>query len=319
MSETRVEIADEPAETGASPYQNLWVPLIVVPAGIVITIVVVMAIFGSLTGDEKTPAENLELVIHGGTNQAEQALFNLIRQSVENQRALLDGSELPWPLPDGFADKLAAAIAEVDEDKYSTKLALASFLAGSDPRGVEALEGLLSIPEAADSAGDVRFRTIVNLGNLAAAGLVPEGTATEKVLGFLESDDEALRNAAAAALAFMPGEAIRPALVATLADSSLAVRATAALSLVKLDPPGTEAATVLRDLANQATYDAAREANPRHFSRGEEVSRYRSTALEALAHLGRDEDWAFIEGFRDDSDMNVVDSVLRLLDGRGDG
>ena len=109
MSETRVEIADEPAETGASPYQNLWVPLIVVPAGIVITIVVVMAIFGSLTGDEKTPAENLELVIHGGTNQAEQALFNL-RLAVFLRMSALVSCIAQAIVVSGFAGRFASAL-----------------------------------------------------------------------------------------------------------------------------------------------------------------------------------------------------------------
>jgi len=313
VSETEVQIADDGTDQGPTPYRNLWVPLLVVPAGIVIAIVVVFALFGALSGEEHGLEENLDLVVHGGTNQSQQALFNLARQSAENQRALLAGEPLPWPGGPDFADRLQRALEEIDADQHRTRLTLAALLAGFDERGVAVLVGQLALGDGQDSDRSLRFDALSNLGQLAGAGLVRDPDVSERVVPFLGHEDDGLRTVAAAALGHLPGPAARPALIAALQDGSLQVRGTAAVALAKLEPPAPEAGSVLRDLTDSSTYEAARREDPRKYARAEEVSRFRILALEALARLGRPEDWEFIAGLSADGDANVVDAVLRLL------
>ena len=81
-----IQITDASAP-GESPYRNLWVPLVIVPAGIVIAIVIVFALFGAISGDEASLSENLARVVEGGKNDRQQALFNLARQATENHQA----------------------------------------------------------------------------------------------------------------------------------------------------------------------------------------------------------------------------------------
>ena len=66
-----------------APYRNLLVPLIVVPAGIVLALVLVFALFGLIAGDPASPQENLDKLINGGTNEREQAAFGLVLQAME--------------------------------------------------------------------------------------------------------------------------------------------------------------------------------------------------------------------------------------------
>ena len=321
MSEHEVQIADGPAPPEPSPpYRNLWVPLFVVPAGIVIAIVVIFALFGSLSGSERSLDENLDLVVRGGKNQREQALFNLARQSAENQSALARGEDAPWAVEEGFADRVAKAIEDVDEDEYLTRLTLAALLAGVDPRGVEELYAFLDLGDGVDPERKLRFGAVSNLGQLARAGLVPDPEAAlGRLRPFLGHDDLGLRNLTVSAVGELGGEEARKALEGALGDGSLEVRGTAAFSLAALDPPGYGAAPVLRDLTAVETYAAVRAEDPRKFARARDVSGLRIRAVEALAQLGRAEDWRFIEGLRGDADPNVVDAVLRVLKHREEG
>jgi len=119
MSEVQIEIADPAegeAEADQTPYGNLWVPLVVVPAAIVIVIVVVFALFGSLTGEEKSLSENLSVVMAGGKNERDQALFGLMRQVSENQRAANDGEEPPWPMTTDFPQRVRDAADQVNNN-----------------------------------------------------------------------------------------------------------------------------------------------------------------------------------------------------------
>ena len=68
----------------ASPYRNLWVPLVVVPFLVVGVIVLVYAFFGAIGGKEATLEENLDRAVHGGPNESQQALVSLASQLVVN-------------------------------------------------------------------------------------------------------------------------------------------------------------------------------------------------------------------------------------------
>jgi HEAT repeat protein len=314
MSEVQIEISDPvegEAEAGQTPYGNLWVPLVVVPAAIVIVIVVVFALFGSLTGEESRLSDNLSTVMAGGKNERDQALFGLMRQVSENQRAANDGEEMPWPMTADFPQRVRDAADQVDAEDHEVRLALGILLATlDDPSGVDMLVEMLALGDAQDPGAALRFKAIHNLG------LVGDGRATGPVAAFLSSPDEGLRIVAAGALANLPGDEAREALRGALGDPSLDVRGTAAMALTLLDPPDPAAGQVLTDLTRVEIFEAVRRESPAKYTRARDVSRFRIQALGALARLGREVDWAHIETMREDADANVVDAALRLLDQR---
>jgi HEAT repeats len=317
VSETQVQIADEPGgeppSPEAAPYKNLWVPLIVIPAGIVMAIVLVVALFGNLAGEERSPAENLELVATGGKNERSQALMALTIQQNENMRAASQGGEPPWVLGPGFEARVLEVLGDLDADDYGTRITLANLLAGlGNPAAVGALVPLLGLTDGDDPEFQRRFRALQGLG------LLGDPKATGSVLPLLDHSEPQLRAAAAAALANLAGDGVRGALTGALADSSLIVSGTAAFSLAKLDPPGFEAARVLVEMTAMDPYERAREADPKLFTRGEVISRNRIKALAFLALLDRDEDWAHIESMREDPDLNVREQVLALLAKHGE-
>jgi HEAT repeat protein len=313
MSEVQIEIPDEAngaGEPDQTPYGNLWVPLVVVPAVIVMVIVVVFALFGSLVGGEKSLAENLNTVMAGGKNERDQALFGLMRQISENQRAANNGKEPPWPMASDFPQRVRDAADQVGPEDHEVRLALGILLAGLDPSGVEMLVEMLALGDSQDPGGALRFKAIHNLG------LVGDGRATGPVVAFLNSPDEGLRVVAAGALANLPGDEARAALREALGDASLDVRGTAAMALTLLDPPDPAAGPVLMDLTQVTIFEAVRSESPAKYTRSRDISRFRIQALGALSRLGREADWARIEALREDPDANVVDAVLRLLDQR---
>ncbi len=310
MSEVQVEIADPAPQAESSeqkPYGNLWVPLVVVPAAIVIVIVIVFALFGSMTGEEKSLAANLETVMTGGKNERDQALFGLMRQVSENQRALNAGEKAPWPMASDFPAKVRAAAGAVDEGDHEVYLALGLLLAGMDPSGVDMLIEMLALGETEDPGGALRFKAIHNLG------LVGDQRATQPVVGFLDSPDVGLRVVAAGALANLAGPEARLALKGALGDESLDVRGTAAMALTLFTPPDEAARAVLLDLTGIGIYEAVRRDHPGKYTRAQDVSRFRIQALGGLARLGGDQDWAHIASLQGDSDPNVVDAAMSLL------
>jgi len=320
VDETEIQIADEaggsvPESSKEAPYRNLWIPLVVVPAAVVMAMVIVVALLGSLAGEERSMSGNLELIVSGGKNQRQQALFGLARQAAENAAARQQGTEPPWPTEEGFADRARAAIDGLDEDEHRARLALSVALAHMDPRGVELLIGILDLGAGKDPEGDVRLAAVINLGLLEDARAVPP---LIRVLDD-ENEDEGLRTATAGALGLLEGPGLREALIAALGDSSLKVRGTAAFSLTKLAPPAQEAQPVLMELTDVATYEAVHAQDPTKFARARDVSVTRILALGALARLGGQGEWEHIESLRDDPDANVVDAVLRLLRDREEG
>jgi len=309
LSEPEIAIADEPSDPQKpSPYQNLWVPLVLVPAGIVIAIVLVFALFGALSGDDNTLDENLALVVTGGKNQREQALFSLMSQATENAQALAEGKAPVWEMEEGFGRRVEAALAEIDEDDYRSKLALAVLLASlGEENGVPILQSILELGDDADPDRTLRFIAIQNLGQLG------DGRATGSVMAFLDHSDKGLRAVAAIALQNLPGEGVREALEGLLSDTYLDVRGVAAISLSKLDPPAPEGAFVLRDLVDVETYEAANAADPSQFRRGDLISDSRVKAIEGLARLALAEDRALFERLKGDDDLHVSEAAMKAL------
>lgn len=320
MSERKTQIPDESAPRGSSDGQpsNLW-GLVVVPAGIVIAIVVIGALFDALAGSEGSLEKNLDLAVRGGKNQRQQALFNLTRQASENQQAharRLAGEEveLPWPMPADFNDRIHAAVDELDPDEHETRFVLAVLLSTlADERGIVLLREFLTLDPSEDSDLVLRIGAVQNLGLLADPG------ATETVIGFLGHPDRVLRLSAAGALSKLPGEGVRSALLGALSDSELDVRATAALSASKLVPPLTEAAPLLRDLTGPEIYAAERERERTRFTRARDVSRFRVLAVTALGRLGLDEDRSTMEDLREDDDLLVAEAAIKVLSGASSG
>ena len=85
---TQIEIQTE--DEPQSPYRNMWVPLLVVPALIAMVLVLVASFFQLLSTDQKSPQQNLELMLNGGINERQQATFELVRQILEYQHASMD-------------------------------------------------------------------------------------------------------------------------------------------------------------------------------------------------------------------------------------
>ncbi|HJO26054.1 MAG TPA: HEAT repeat domain-containing protein [Planctomycetota bacterium] len=313
MSET-IELGENggPGGPPPAPYRNLWVPLVIVPAVIVVAIVLVFVLFGAISGEEASLDQNLARVVHGGVNDRTQGLFNLVRQVAENQEARGAGRELPWAMEEGFSERVASAWDEVPEEDLKIRLTLAALMSDmGDPAGVGHLEGFLAVSEADDGDGWIRFNTIYLLGKI---GLPRAAAARGPIQGFLGSSDGGLRSVAAIALQNLPGEGTAQALVGALTDEVFEVRANAAIALSHLDAPQRgEAAPLLRELLDPATYARERELDREKYTRGELISRNRVRALEALARLDLAEDRALIESLAGAKDLALREAALRAV------
>lgn len=304
------EIAGEPAseEEMVSPYRNLLVPLVVVPAMIVIVVLLVYTLVGAITGEEASVDENLHRILHGGANEREQAAFALVAQLAENDRALADGKALPWEISDELTPNLAGALEGLDEDDAQLQFVISSALHHlGDPAGLEGLRNILALGEEADPDGKLKFHALYCLG--------PRGEPEtfEDVRAFLDAEDTGLRILAAGFLRFYSEDLAVPALEGALGDHDLSVRLNAAISLSWLgDPAG---AMLLKDGARRELYEAERARDPREYARPDIVRGNRVRALEGLARLGRAEDRAFFEELAsDDEDLEVREAAMRALE-----
>ncbi len=326
MEERRIEISDTPqgqepdgAAANApgepeSPYRNLWVPLVIVPAGIVISVVLVFSLFGALAGTERSLGENLDLVTSGGKNERSQALFALVQQLGENHLAQVEGRDLPWAVPEGFLARVATTAGDTDVEDRGMRLTLGIFLATQgESQGTDILLETLALAEDVDPGGHLRFQAVADLAYLR------EARAIQAVIDTLGRDDEGLRTLAAATLGRIPGggadAAVRAALRGVLDDPSIDVRGTAAISLSHLDPPDPEGARVLRDLLDPALYSAANKLDREKYRRGSSISKARVRAVEALVRLGLEEDRALLEALRTDEDVAVSEAAMRASKG----
>lgn len=303
----------QPPEDGlpanASPYKNLWVPLVVVPFLVVGTLVLVYAFFGAIGGKEASLEENLDRAVHGGPNESQQALVSLASQLVANREAL--GNNKPEPFPGGptFLERLQDAWKELEsEGKPSFRFVVALALSNAgDPGARDKLESLLALSDEDDPQGELRFKT------LEALAFRGDPASARAVIPFLKHPDPFLRQAAAAALQAMPDPESIAALKGVLDDSSLELRGMAAVSLSHLgDASG---ARVLRDLAGAEIYAAEHTTNARRFSSAILVQNSRVTAVRALARLGLPEDRALFERLASSSepDPAVREAAMKAL------
>jgi HEAT repeat protein len=286
------------------------VPLVVVPFLVVGVLVLVFLFFGAIRGEDASLERNLEALVHGGTNERQQAAMNLSVQLVENREARGKGQEPPWLTGPDFLERLQASWeALADEENQHLRMALAmALLEYGDPLGRVKIEGFLALDEESDPDAQLRWTALRELGRLG------DPVAAPLVIPFLSHPDPLLRQGAAAALQTMPGEASVNALKGVLGDPSLELRGMAAISLSHLgDASG---AHVLADLASSATYEAARAEDPRKYATAQLVQNSRIYAVQALARLERAEDRGLLQELADgDPDPAVREAAMLALRG----
>jgi len=331
---TEIEIRDpDPAEPGdptaaasaeagaESPYRNLLVPLVVVPALIVMVIVLIVALFSMVTGKEDSPRDNLQRVLNGGFNERKQAAFNLVQQMLSYQQELAAGKTPEWTIDATFLPDLRAARDRVQgmesPGDVPVPFLLASLLAQlGEPEGLDDLIEMTHLSDALDPQGEYRWYAVVTLSSLGPLAPEPErGRIVETLIGLVDSPDDVLALTAIAGLQRLPSEATVPALRGTLGSGDLARRGTAALSLATLGE--ASGAEVLREMLDPAPYEAERAADPRRWP-PLQVSNSRCKALEALGTLGlAPEGEALRRLAEEDPDPNVRRQALVLQKGAG--
>ncbi len=312
-SDEALSDADD-AEGSTSPYRNLFIPLVLVPAMIVIVLVLVFVLFGQIAGDEKSMAQNLDRVQHAGANERDQALFHLVQQVEENWMALQAGEELPWTVEGDVSTELGRVWDQTPPDDIHFRYVLAASLTQiGDPTGLDKLMSCLAIDPVFDPEGTIRFNVLIGLG--VAGGEADDAKrerVIEAVLPFLESEDLGLQLTAAGALQNLPGETSRAGLRELLRAEELELRGQAAVSLSHLgDPASSE---VLWELVDRTSYDRAREADPEKYRREAHIVAVRQSAVAALVRLGRPSDLARLEEIAmSDSDLDVREAAMKGL------
>lgn len=302
---------------GQSPYRNLWVPLVVVPALIGIVLVVVFVLFGAVSGKEAPPEENLSRMLDGGKNERRQASFGLVRQILEREEALARGEPAPFEITPVFGERLAAAFDSADlrdKDQYEQAFLCARVLFElGDPGGLQRLFTLTDASDAADPEGFVRFTLLSSLGAWAER-LDPaqRARANELLVRFVDHGDPGLVRAAAMSLQRYPSEASLAALRGLLGSSELDLRGQAAVSLSHLGDASGEA--VLVEMLEPAAYERAHAAQPSKFARAAEISQARIKAVQALARLdGQAHRERLTALSRDESDLGVREAAIQAL------
>jgi hypothetical protein len=317
-----------PAPSEPEVDRNLWVPLVVVPALIVLVLVLVFTFFGAIAGREASPDENLDRMLRGGMNEQKQAAFALGQQVVEALRDLQDGRESDWELGEGVLARLRECVGglssagerglgagELETEVYKAYVAAGVLAIAGDHAAIDALVSLARLPTSLDPDGSIRLYSIHALGSLGASlGNADQERVAAALAPFADDlGDEGLRLMTAAALQNLPTETGLAALRGLLADSALQVRGQAALSLAEAgDAAG---ASVLAELLDPASYVRDRARSPNAWSKGQLVHDTRMRALEALAELGRVEDRELLaELARGDSDSELRGRARELLE-----
>jgi len=320
---TEIEIRDpDPSDPGApatpaeqvpeSPYKNLLVPLVVVPALIVMVLVLVFVLFGAVAGKEDSPRENLARLLHGGFNERKQAAFNLVRQVLEYRSASAQGAKPEWEIDASFLPELRSAREEVGE-LHSSKdvpipLVLSSLLAQlGEPEGVQQLAEMTALTDELDPEREYRMYAAMTLGALGpeldASG---RETAARALIRLLDGEDPALVLVAIAGLQTLPAPETIPALRGMLASRALEQRASAALSLAALGDASGRA--VLEEMLTLAPYEEERRSDQRKWP-VPRVSESRCKALAALRALGVLGE-ELLRGLAEDDDPNVRKAAL---------
>jgi len=291
-----------------APYRNLLVPLIVVPAAIVLALVLVFALFGLIAGDPASPQENLDKLIHGGTNEREQAAFGLVLQAMEVWQAREAGREPEWVIDESFLPPVRSAWERTDERDYQQRYVLAGLMGLlEDPLACEHMLELLDIPPSEDSEGHMRAFVIRSLGQLG------DPAAAARVASFTQDEDSYLRQVAAYALHSLDASESREALRELLVEPDLALRGMAASSLAYLGE--ADGVGVLRELLDLAPYERERELYAGRWRSGEDVRVSRVSGLHGLWRLGRAEDHELIvELSTEEPDIEVRAIALEALE-----
>jgi len=304
-------------EEPESPYKNMLVPLVVVPAMIAMVLLLIWGFFSGLAGSEKTPRENLEQLLHGGFNERQQASFSLVRQVLEQKDAIESGAQADWDIDESFLPALHSAREAVGELKgpedVPTPFVLSSLLAQlGEPEGVHQLVEMTRLDDVVDPGGQFRLYAIWTLGAIGNKLSEPMRVeAAETLIGLLEHADEGLVLGATAGLQNLPSPGTAPALEGMLASRSLAQRGSAALSLAALAVPAGR--SVLEEMLNLEAYAAERGDSPNKWP-PRRVSESRSKALEALNRLDLAPSRANLESFaEDDPDANIRALARELL------
>jgi hypothetical protein len=307
----RAEHRDEVASGASSPYRNLFVPLVVVPALIVMVLVLVFVLFGQIAGGEATIEQNLRRVQFGGANEREQALLHLVQQVEQNWMAIQAGEPLPWPAEGDLVAELERTWEATPREEASFRYVLAAALLQQDAPGALAkMLECLEYSDAEDPTGRVRHSALIGLASRADTLTEAERTRVrEAILPFVEDDDLGLQIAAAGALRGFPSEPTVAALRGLLTDGSIELRGTAAVSLSHLgDASGAD---VLWELVDHETFDRARAADDTKFREEALVQAIRVKAVESLVRLARPED---VERLRrlaeDEPDLEVREAAM---------
>lgn len=316
---TQIEIqtGEGAPEEGKSPYKNLWVPLLVVPALIAMVLVLVASFFQLLSTEEKTPEENLALLLNGGINERQQASFELVRQILEFETASHAGREAEWGIDASFLDTLRRERERIPEPQVSKDVwvpfVLSSLLAQlGDADGVEQLVEVTRLGEAFDENATFRTNAIFVLGSIGLEMGEPERLhAAERMIEIVAGEDDGLALLAAGALQNLASPGTVEALRGLLGHRRADLRLQAALSLVELGD--SSGADVLLGLVGREAYEQERAQFPKRWP-PQVVSPTRLKVLDALAKLDRLPDAAELRAAaEEDADPNFKSKVLELL------
>lgn len=299
-TESNAPAPQDGAPTTASPYRNLWVPLVLVPALIVVVLVLVFLAFGGIVGSESTIAADLDTAVHGGANERTQAIFKLTQKMHENRQAVELGEPEPWETGPDLVPKLHRAWEQLDEEgDHQIRYVVAALLLLEGDEGAGAYMGeFLELGEADDPEGVLKRNALMSLA------LAGDPRALESALQLATDDERAMRIFAMMLLSKLDGPGADEALVAGLSDSELEVRANAAIALAgKSDPRGAD---VLLELIDPATIEAERARDPKRFAVSDAPRNIRMTAVAMLARLGRPEDVELLRSISSrDPDLEV--------------
>ena len=307
-------VEDSTEEGEAGPYKNLIVPLVVVPALIVMVGLVIVVLFGLLSGEAKSPRQNLDRLLNGGANERQQAAFELVRQMLEYQTARAEGADSEWDIGEGLLEDLRRAADAQPEPRTPEEVwspfVIASLMAQlGDPDGVTRLLGMTELGDRLDPEFQFGQNAIFVVGSIGGELAEPlRDRAAARMISLLDGEDEGAALLAAAALQNLPSPGTVEALEGVLGSRRLDLRIQAALSLVER---GVDSGRpVLLEAAETGPYDAERGDYPRRWA-PQTVSATRCKALVGLHRLGGAD--ALLERLaREEDDPNVRSVALEL-------
>ncbi|HED67115.1 MAG TPA: hypothetical protein ENJ09_16360 [Planctomycetes bacterium] len=315
-----IEIPDSPASPGEGDeeqagYRGMLVPLVVVPAMIVMVVVLILVFFGMLSGSVKSPSENLARVLDGGANERTQAAFELVRQVLDYETAKGEGRAPEWDIGPSFLEELRNASHRLEGSPEGGDLWV-PFVLGAlmaqmgDADGVHRLLEMTRLSESQDPGHEFGQKAVFILGSVGDD--LEENLREEvarRVIELTEGQDDELVFLAAAALQKLPSPGTEEALAGLLGAPELELRLQAALSLAMLG--SDRGRDVLLDALDRAPYVKDREAHPGLWA-DQDISTTRRNALRALMALGEPLPADRVEALLQDDDPNLRSDALEL-------